>query len=269
MPLFPLGISRSRDVSRVPKQAAGAVDMRWSLSGELACALIGAPHRAIPPKLHAAALEAIHRRICVLPVQFGTAFHDETEIRAILESRGRELLENIERLEGTCEMALRIAPADRQDIETPAASSPAPKNNLWHSRPRLCGIAQDSRGRLSHKLQSDTRTPAKPISPLDYIEQRRLHYRHKDGDDEREREIVGRFIAGLNGCCRQWLKLPPSPAYPVRLAFLVERNCLTDFRRRLEQACETHREGRCAILGPWPPYSFAGSVAEGVQPNIA
>jgi hypothetical protein len=33
------------------------------------------------------------------------------------------------------------------------------KNKLWHSRPRLCRIAQDSRGRLSHKLQSYSWTP--------------------------------------------------------------------------------------------------------------
>ena len=33
MPLYPLGISRSRDIQSVPKQSAGAVDMKWSLAG--------------------------------------------------------------------------------------------------------------------------------------------------------------------------------------------------------------------------------------------
>jgi len=32
MPLYPLGISRSRDVPDVPQQAPAAVNMRWSLA---------------------------------------------------------------------------------------------------------------------------------------------------------------------------------------------------------------------------------------------
>ena len=82
MPLYPLGISRRRDVPSVPKQAAGAIDVRWSLAGELACAFIDAPHQAVPPMLHATALDAIHRRICVLPVRFGVALRDEAEIHS-------------------------------------------------------------------------------------------------------------------------------------------------------------------------------------------
>ena len=95
MPLYPLGISRRRDVPSVPKQAAGSVDMRWSLAGELACAFIDAPHQAVPPMLHAAALDAIHRRICVLPVRFGVALHDENEIRSMLQDRHDELLDHL------------------------------------------------------------------------------------------------------------------------------------------------------------------------------
>ena len=86
MPLYPLGISRRRDVPSVPKQAAGSVDVRWSLTGELACAFIDAPHQAVPPMLHATVLDAIHRRICVLPVRFGLALHDEAEIHSLLKS---------------------------------------------------------------------------------------------------------------------------------------------------------------------------------------
>jgi hypothetical protein len=37
-------------------------------------------------------------------------------------------------------------------------------NNLWHSRARLCRIAPDSRGRLSHRLRSHTCTPAENLN---------------------------------------------------------------------------------------------------------
>ena len=108
MPLYPLGISRRGDVPSVPKQAAGSVGVRWSVSGELACAFIDGPHQAVPPMLHAAVLDAIHRRICVLPVRFGVAVCDEAEIRALLDDRGREMLDQLSRLDRTCEMGVRI-----------------------------------------------------------------------------------------------------------------------------------------------------------------
>ena len=130
MPLYPLGISRRRDVPSVPKQAAGAIDMRWSLAGELACAFIDAPHQAVPPMLHAAALDAIHRRICVLPVRFGVALHDEAEIRSLLQDRRHELLDHLGRLDRTCEMGLRIAPPQSAAEHAGAPSHPS-RNRRW------------------------------------------------------------------------------------------------------------------------------------------
>ena len=129
MPLYPLGISRRRDVPSVPKQAAGAIDMRWSLAGELACAFIDAPHQAVPPMLHATALDAIHRRICVLPVRFGVALRDEAEIHSLLQDRRHELLDHLSRLDWTCEMGLRIAPPTTADNSCDGARAvPAVKN---------------------------------------------------------------------------------------------------------------------------------------------
>ena len=124
MPLYPLGISRRRDVPSVPKQAAGSVDVRWSLAGELACAFIDAPHQAVPPMLHATVLDAIHRRICVLPVRFGLALRDETEIHSLLQDRRHELLDHLSRLDWTCEMGVQIAPPTTADQCRPIATVP-------------------------------------------------------------------------------------------------------------------------------------------------
>ena len=156
MPLYPLGISRRRDVPSVPKQAAGAIDMRWSLAGELACAFIDAPHQAVPPMLHAAALDAIHRRICVLPVRFGVALRDEAEIHSLLQDRRHELLDHLSRLDWTCEMGLRIAPPTTADQR---AAAP------WRCPPPRTQAAS-----------------SKPQSPLAYMEERRSHYQRADED---------------------------------------------------------------------------------------
>ena len=220
MSLYPLGISRRRDVPSVPKQASGSVDMRWTLEGDLACAFLDAPHEPVPPMLHASILDAIHRRICVLPVRFGAALRDESEIRDLLQVRCHDLLDSLSRLDWTCEMGLRIAAPT-------ATSTPCP-------------------------------LPAPSVAPsaLAYIEERRSHYRQTDGNVERDRGIVQQFVERLHGYYRQWRNLPSSPSHPVRLAFLVERNRVAGFQNRAEIARRECHDGRCAILGPWPPYSF-------------
>jgi hypothetical protein len=119
VPLYPLGISRQRDVPSVPTQAAGSVDVRWSFAGELACAFIDAPHQAVPPMLHAAVLDAIHRRICVLPVRFGLALRDETEIHSLLQERHHDLLDHLSRLDWTCEMGVQLTRPTAADQRRP------------------------------------------------------------------------------------------------------------------------------------------------------
>ena len=224
MSLYPLGISRHRDVPNlpsVPKQATGTIDLRWSFAGELACAFIDAPHQAVPPMLHAATLESIHRRICVLPVRFGIALRDETDICSLLQDRRQEFLDNLSRLDGTCEMGLRIAPPT-------AALRPCPP-----PRPQAA--------------------PFKPQSPLAYMEERRSHYRRVDEGEARDGSIVRQWEERLHGYYRQWRTLQSSPSHPVRLAFLVERNRVTAFRTRVENRGITRQEGQCVVLVPWPP----------------
>jgi hypothetical protein len=230
MPLYPLGISRSRDVPDVPQQAPAAVYMRWILADDLACAFIDALHPAIPPMLHASALEAIHRRICVLPVRYGLALRDEAEIQALLFQRRHELLGQLRRLQGTCEMGLRMAPPGRPKPPLPA--------------------------------------PAAQPSPLAYLAERRSCYGQADEEVEHNRSIAERLVEQLSGHYRQWRRLPSSPAHPIRLAFLVERECVSGFRSRVENIRKASRENWGAVLGPWPPYSFVEGLSECGQPDV-
>jgi hypothetical protein len=230
MPLYPLGISRRRDVPSVPKQAAGSVDVRWSLAGELACAFIDAPHRAVPPMLHATVLDAIHRRICVLPVRFGVVLRDETEIHSLLHDRHHELLDHLSRLDWTCEIGVQITPS----TPIPNPQSPIPRDQ----------------------------------SPLTYLEQRRSYYQRTDEDVEQDRLIVQQFVERLHGYYRQWRKLPATASHRIRLAFLVERDRVMAFQSRVENARKACQEGRCTVLGPWPPYSFVEALSEHLNANV-
>jgi hypothetical protein len=252
VPLYPLGISRRRDIQDVPKQASETVHVRWSLAGELACAFIDAPHRAVPPRLHAAVLDAIHRRICVLPVRFGVALHAETEIHALLQERSRELLDDLSRLDCTCEMGVQIAPpvASPENMlagEADLRVVPAPKGMQTDSRPAGLNSRQ---------------------SPLAYIEQRRAFYNRADDIVRQGLAIVQRFVESMHNCYREWRRLPPSPSRPVRLAFLIERDRARVFQNRVQDSRKVCGQWRCAVLGPWPPYSFIETVSERLHADV-
>jgi len=252
MPLHPLGISRRRDMPCAPKQAAGAVNVRWGVAGELAYAFIDAPHQAVPPMLHVAALEAIHRRICVLPVRFGTAVSDEAEIRSLLETHNDELLTHLNRLDSTCEMGLRITlPSVPRSRNPDSSGSPLKKG----TGPKPTGADAGENGGREGPVPLLQRA-AEPQSPAAYLEKRRSHYRKIDGDTEQDGLVVQWFVESLHGCYREWRKLQPSPSHPIRLAFLVECDRVAAFQSRAEDARRACSEGRCVVVGPWPPYSF-------------
>jgi hypothetical protein len=231
MPLYPLGISRSQDVARAGENTAiELADTRWSRAGELACVLIDTAHDSLKPLQHAALLAAIHRHMCVLPMRFGMTVRDEAEIHAMLQSRRGELLERLARLDGACEMALRITCENPRTMGTDAVTD--------------TGL------------------------PLGYLEQRRRRYQQADATTQRDRQVVRQLVEGLPGLYRDWRRLPATAEQLIRLAFLVERDRVAAFRRGVADLCHAREVRRCAVLGPWPPYSFVGVEAQPLDPNI-
>ena len=219
MSLYPLGISRSRDLPRVAEQSTvGQVAVRWILADKLAGSVIDAPQVPPKPLQHAAALAAIHRHICVLPMRFRAVPRDEPEIRSLLETRHRDLLQRLDRLDGTCEMGLRIA---------------LPKCPAIQGNP-------SSRTSLS----------------TSYLHERRAYYQRQDSLREQARLTVEHLVRELRGTFRDWQRLTPSPPGLVRLAFLVERERVGLFRRCLQASLAEHSGHQWTLLGPWPPYSF-------------
>ncbi len=219
MALHLLGISRSRDLPRVAEQSTvGQIAVRWVFVDELACAVIDASRGSLDPLQHAAALEAIHRRICVLPMRFAAAPSAETEIRSMLETRRQNLLEQLDQIEGSCEMGLRIALPKRSAVE----------------------------GLRSHRASL----------PSSYLQERRAYYQCQDSLGEQARLTVEHLVQELSGTYRDWRTLDPSPPGLVRLAFLVERERAGWFQGSLEASGTERPEEKWTVLGPWPPYSF-------------
>ena len=232
MSLYPLGISRSRDLPRLAEQSTrgggvwhphipptpGQVAVRWVLADKLAGAVIDAPQAPPKPLEHAAALDAIHRRICVLPMRFGTVPRDEAEIRSLLETWHRDLLQRLDRLDGTCEMGLRIALLKCPTVQ----ANPSPRTS----------------------------------PPTSYLHERRAYYQRQDSLGEQARLTVEHLVRELRGTFRDWQRLTPSPPGLVRLAFLVERERVGFFQKRVEASAAQRPKEQRTLLGPWPPYSF-------------
>ena len=194
MPLYAIGIIRSQDV---PLAVASPAD--WFIDDKLACACSEAPQGHFTPMQHAAALEMIHRRVSVLPMRFGTVVDDEKELGALLLSRRDEFLDGLGRIDGACEMDLRIAIPNGASV--PAESCPTDP------------------------------------SPSAYLASRRLLYEGVDAVNRLANQTVEQLVDQLRDGYRVWRQLPsPSPDI-VRLAFLVDRSGVEAFRRRLEQ-CE-------------------------------
>ena len=196
MPLHPLGICRSRDLDQAPDTvAAGSAVARWSREEELACAWLEAASGPTKPLEHAAAVAAIHQRICVLPMRFGTVAAEESEVRSL------------------------CAPG-RKSCWSGSITSTAPAK--WRCASPCPGPVTG-------------RPPLRPLDPAPqaYFQRRRAHYQQRDAADELCRATEQRFLERLCGVYRDWRRLPNPAPNLLRLTFLVAREQTDVFRHRL------------------------------------
>jgi len=243
MPLYPLCISRSRDVPSASDDVIGPPAVQWCGVGELACAFVEAKQGSFKPAHHAAALEAIHRHAGALPMRFGTALGDESEIRSMLQERSGELLDRLDRLDGACEMGLRITLPD--SMSDGDRRVPPLRRSSVECNP-LPGTA--GKQAVAHGGEKGA---------LAYLERRRSLYRTEDANDQIASRLVERVVLRLQDVHCDWRRLPSPSSQVVRLAFLVERDGVEAFRARLEDFDNGCPGASCLVLGPWPPYSFA------------
>ncbi len=241
MPLHLLGISRTKDVARLACVRAGALGTArvdgpmvelagrhtshacWVVHGDLTAATVPPLEPRAGPGRHADLLEAIHRRMDVLPMRFGAVLPDERAVKEFLDKRRTDLRADLDRLEGTVEMGLRIELPGEDQKESPA---PSPTG------------------------------PAPSPSPVEYLAQRRRKYDDKDHFDHQADSILQRYLGELEGVYRQWRRLGPPRPRLVRAAFLLERTAVTAFQTRLNAIQADRKGSQCTVVGPWPPYSF-------------
>lgn len=236
MSIYVLGVSRDSDArsleSQIPYRASvsssgvpacrdqppdiGCPD--WVFSGSLAAAVAHATHSLLSPDTHARTLAAIHQRFCILPMRYGTVLDGEEAVRTMLQARGSDFMGSLQQLEGSCELGVRIV--------------------------------------LAHPTVPDPKSHHVTGSATDYLSWRRARYEREDALGERADQVTRMLFEATDGLYRQWRKLPSSSPDLLRLSFLVERACTTAFRNRVRIMDLATSEDKCAVLGPWPPFSF-------------
>ncbi len=238
MAIHLLGIVRARDVAR---WETGRSDMplRWVVAGELAGAVVG-PQASAPDPVELARVQAaIHQRAALLPVQSGVALPDDAAVRRLLEARREEFASSLDRVEGACEMGLRIVlPHLRGPHFVPASALPQAGE----------GLRADRAGAGRHG--------SRPVSPGDYLVSRRDYYAQRDRRNQRTGSATTAYVEALQGSWREWHPLPDAPPGIVRMAFLVEGIRLPEFHVRFQEVRQARADERSVLLGPWPPYSF-------------
>jgi Gas vesicle synthesis protein GvpL/GvpF len=222
--------------------AALASEVSLELYGEEALAehLSDATWTAVRAMRHETVVEYVAKRASVVPLRFGTIYLERSSIERMLNEKGRELTQIIERLRGREEWGVNVY-GDRATLMA----------SITEVSPRLRELAR----------QAEATSPGqayliqKKIETLRVDEARaalnaiidRLEQKLTDNADEGKRLRILKVEATEHGELKG------------KFAFLVKRSQFEEFRAAAERlAAENAAAGiRLELTGPWPAYNFS------------
>lgn len=159
-----------------------------------------------------------------LPARFGQIFQSDEALRTALIDRRESLLLALRRVEGRCEMTVRVL----LDGASPAAA------------PAVGATTEPVGGR----------------EYLHRIRERDRMERARQGEADFLHESVRQAVAGL---VREEVQASrPQALRSTTVSHLVDRRDVPQYRVALRSFQETHPALRLMVSGPWAPYSFTG-----------
>jgi hypothetical protein len=170
---------------------------------------------------HERVIEALMRTRTALPARFGTTTTRAEQLRHTLKTNAASYHENLDRLRGRVEIALRVG--WEPDEEEPVA------------RPRAADVAD---GR-SYMMALLARTQSSQ--------------RRRDAAED----LATKLTVGLNELADAVVeKILPTPQLLLKAAYLVRRDDVPEIRRRIEALRASYPSLVFLATGPWPAYSF-------------
>lgn len=165
---------------------------------------------------YARAVEAIHARQAIVPLQYGCVMEGEAAVMRLLEEHGPEYAALLDRLEGLTEMGIRV---------------------LWPAGAAI-----------------PPRPPSSPGAA--YLDSLRHRYRSTTlaADEAQLANQIADRLGG--GCIEQRREVSSSPqGCLVSLYFLMPKNGVERFREQARQIAPAGG-AKVLVSGPWPPYNF-------------
>ena len=212
----------------------------------LAAHLSDATWTAVRAMRHETVVEYVAKRVSVVPLRFGTIYLERSSIERMLNEKGRELSEIIERLRGREEWGVNVY----SDRATLLAS-------ITEVSPRLRELAR----------QAEAASPGQS-----YLMQKKIEALRVDEARTSLNEIVERIEKALSAEASDTKRLrilkveaTEHGELKAKFAFLVKRSQFEEFRAAAERLAEKNLAAgvRLELTGPWPAYNF--STETGLQ----
>jgi hypothetical protein len=167
-------------------------------------------------------VEAIMAQSALLPARFGTTFTDEAALDEVLARNHAALAAGLDHVAGCVELGVRA---------------------LWRG---ASDIAESSRDAVSGR---------------GYMQARLAIERERQAMKRRAEDVADRVHAQLVDLAKDSARrVLVTPDMPLTAAYLVSRDQVDAFARRVEAAGAAQSDVRLLCTGPWPPYHFTPAL---------
>lgn len=250
--LYVYAIVDSHRFETIPGEGHEAGDITPLPCGALAAAVSVISTRTIeatPQSVwrHERVLERLMQDHAVLPLRFGTICPDAAALREYLAYSADGHRNDLERVRGKVEIALRIV-EDNRHVELPGGGL---QRDRFPTTNRLSG---DSGA-------GDAPNDGEPAGRGATYLRARLQRLHGDmAKEDRGKRLEQLLRRQLDAVLKDVICAPPSDASAgYHVSCLVERGRVAAFADALDRFRQDHPQFEVSCSGPWAPYSFVAA----------
>jgi hypothetical protein len=250
--LYVYGIVDSHRFETLPGEGHEAGDVVSVSCGTFAAAVSGLSSRiiaAMPHNVwrHERVLERLMQDHTVLPLRFGTICPNADTLREFLGPLTNDLLNDLERVRGKVELALRIVDGNRSiPLRATGLRVLTTDHQVATALHSLIGTSNDD--------EPTGRGAA-------YLRARMRHHHNEIAREDSAKQLGQLLRQKLDAVLKDIVCAPPADASAgYRASCLVERDLVPAFADALERFRVDHPQFEVTCTGPWPPYSFVAAA---------
>lgn len=180
---------------------------------------------------HERVIEHVLRHTTPLPFRFGTLVSAE-RLETFVAAKREALVKSLEQVRDSVEMSVKVI-WDVKEVRRASLRAGEASEGKEDEHPELGEGAA-------------------------YLASRRLEILGDELLKERAEEITAWLTEHIGALAKdRKMDVRPAASLVVRAAFLVRRESLSDYQKRVEAARRARADLRFLTSGPWPPYSFS------------